>query len=259
MLEWEERLPAEYRLNLDTTTLQDYTANERTMLARQRYTLHTWYLAGRLKVYVASATGQGRAPQAHALMKRTLQECHALALQVVRFQTAAYRALAYPSDDLSAPAYPGNCWLYEGCFSLFEASVALSTVKARLPCLPEAQADEAARAIASAVHTFSEVAKREQGRKTAETAVRALEVLETIRQQHLRPSEKGMPGGLPRVKDEPAEADAQEPQGVMQMDDQHASAGLGMMQSHPFATSLSIAHHFTTSSDRDTLGMLGFA
>lgn len=255
--EWEERLPAEYQLSLDATILQEYTPNERTMLARQRYTLHTWYLAGRMKLYVASATGQGRPPQAHALMKRTLQQCHALSLQVVRFQTAAYRALAHPGDDLSAPAFPGNCWLFEGCFSLFEASVALNSVRSRLPCMPEDQAAEADHAIASAVHTFSEVAKREQGRKTAETAVRALEVLATIREQHLR-TEKLGPGGLPRVKDEPAEANARRSRGVGHMDNQHARDSMGMM-SNPYATSMSIAHHFTTSSDRDTLHMLGFS
>ncbi|KJA20008.1 hypothetical protein HYPSUDRAFT_43587 [Hypholoma sublateritium FD-334 SS-4] len=253
--EWEERLPLEYQVNLDAAILQEYTPNERTMLARQRYTLHTWYLAGRMKLYVASATGQGRTLQADALMKRTLRECHALALQVVRFQTAAYRARAPAGDDLSAPAYPGNCWLFEGCFSLFEASVALSTVRSRLPCLPDAQAAEADQAIASAVHTFAEVAKREQGRKTAETAVRALEVLATIREERVRPGEGG-PGGLPRVKDEPAEADVRERRGVMHVDNLHARGGMGMMH-NPY--SVSIAHHFTTSSDRDTLHMLGFS
>jgi hypothetical protein len=246
--EWEERLPSEYQLNLDAPILQECNSSEMKILARQRYTLHTWFLTGRLKLYIASSTGQGRAPQPPPLMRQTMVECINLSMQVIRYQTAAYQSLFRPNDDLSAPTYPGNCWLFEGCFSLFEASVALITVMSQLPLQDKVTASN--RAIDSALHTFTEVSKREHGRKTAETAVRAIEVLITIREQHWPKISKVLQ--LPRVKAEPADGhdDAHD---FMDVDNSTGGANNAQARFMPnsFVPSRPTAHHFSTSSERD--------
>ncbi|KAF9482197.1 hypothetical protein BDN70DRAFT_875284 [Pholiota conissans] len=243
--EWEERLPSEYQLRLDAPILQECSPSEMKILTRQRYTLHTWYLTGRLKLFIASATGQGRAPQPSPLMRRTMEECINLSIQVIRFQTAAYQTLFRPNDDLSAPTYPGNCWLFEGCFSLFEASVALITVMSQLPC--QDKVGESNRAIDSVLHTFMEVVKREQGRKTAETAARAMEVLITIREQHWPKVSKLLQ--LNTVKDEPTDPIVYKFMDLDQMGAGVSDAQASFNVLNPFVPSAS-THHFTTSTER---------
>ncbi|KAF8971071.1 hypothetical protein BDZ97DRAFT_1753416 [Flammula alnicola] len=234
--EWEERLPSEYQLKLDAPILQECDSNEMKVLACQRYTLHSWYLIGRLKLFIASATGQGRAPQSAAHMRRTMEECINLSIQVIRFQTAAYESLSRPSDDLSAPVYPGNCWLFEGCFSLFEASVALITVMSQLPC--KEKVAESNLAIESALVVFNEVARREHSLKTGETATKALEVLITIREQHWPKISKLLQ--LPTVKDEP---DLLDPSILMDLDRFEGSGSI----SNPFVST----SQFMLSSERE--------
>lgn len=237
--EWEERLPSEYQLNIDAPILQECDLNEMKILIGQRYTLRTWYLTGRLKLYIASTTGQGRGPQAAHHMRRTLEECVLLSMEVIRFQTASYQSLFQHSDDITMPSYPGSCWLFEGCFSLFEASVALITVMSRLPW--QDKLAEFNLAVDSAIYTFGQVVKREQGRKTSETAARAMEVLMTIREQHWPKISKSP---LPRVKDEPIDANVIDPYILIDAEDiQHATIEGGLNSDSYVSSMPQMVHH----------------
>jgi hypothetical protein len=196
--EWEARLPPEYQLNSDVKVLEDLNCAEKKILARQRYTLHTWYLVGRLKLHIASITGQGRAPQPADITRRGVEECISLSIKLIEFQTAAFDAYSGLDADLSAPVYPGNCWLFEGCLSLFEASVALVTIMTQLTWARKVA--NANAVLDSAVRVFNAVAQREDG-KTGETATRALEVLVTIRDKYWQ--DTGTLFQAPKIKDDP--------------------------------------------------------
>lgn len=196
--EWEERLPAEYQLHCDPKALQEYNSAELMLLSRQRYLIQTWYMIGRFRIHITSTTGLGRDPQSPADIRRSMEKVIVISMQIIRFQTAVYGSSIRSSDDY-AHHYPGGCWLFQGCFSLFEASVALVTTLAQLRW--REKIDEANAAIDSALRTFSEVGRREAG-KTRDTAVRATEVITTIRNQQWMEGDNG-PLQLPRIKDDP--------------------------------------------------------
>ncbi|KAF8160876.1 hypothetical protein B0H34DRAFT_355803 [Crassisporium funariophilum] len=179
--QWEERLPAEYRIDYDLRMLQDCDSAGIKLLTRQRYTIHSWYLIARLKLHIASTTGQGRPPQLPLHIRQSMERCTLIAMQIIRLQTAAFNAVSSIDGDTPVSVYPGSLWLFEGCFSLFEASVALITTMAKRPW--QEKIAEAALLIESALLAFDAVRLREHG-KTAETANRAIEVLVTIREQH---------------------------------------------------------------------------
>ncbi|KDR75279.1 hypothetical protein GALMADRAFT_542955 [Galerina marginata CBS 339.88] len=190
--DWEERLPMEYQLGCEMRLLQEFNPSELKLLACQRYLIHTWYMIGRLRFHIASSTDMGRAPQSSAQIRHSMEKCISISLQMIRFQCAVYGSFSHPSDNSFAYVYPGSCWLFEGCFSLFEASVALITTMAQLRM--QEKVAEASSAIDSALLVFNQVARREQG-KTKETATRAIEVLINIRNQ--------VDSSLPKVKDDP--------------------------------------------------------
>jgi len=196
--DWEARLPPEYQLESDLKVLQELGFAEKKILARQRYTLHTWYLIGRLKLHIASTTGQGRAPQPPDITRRGVEECVSLSIKLIEFQTAAFDACSGSDAEIAAPVYPGNCWLFEGCLSLFEASVALITIMTHLTWVEKVA--NANAALDSAVRVFHEVAQRERG-KTGETATRALEVLVTIRRKYWQ--DTGTLFQPPKIKADP--------------------------------------------------------
>ena len=197
-LEWEERLPAEYQLHSDPRALQEYTAAELKLLACQRYIIQTWYMIGRFRIHITSTTGLGREPQSPADIRRSMEKVVAISLQIIRFQTAVYESALRPSDDY-AHHFPGNCWFFQGCFSLFEASVALITTLTQLRW--REKIDEANAAIDAALRTFTEVGRREAG-KTRDTSIRATEVIVTIRNQQWMEGDSG-PFQLPKIKDDP--------------------------------------------------------
>lgn len=194
--EWEARLPPEYQFNSDVNVLQDLNSAEKKILARQRYTLRTWYLVGRLRLHIASTTGQGRTAQPADITRRGVEECISLSIKLIEFQTAAFDARSGFDADLSAPVYPGNCWLFEGCLSLFEASVALIMTQFTWV----GKIANASAALDSAVRVFQAVAQRENG-KTGETATRALEVLVTIRDKYWQDTD--ILFQAPKIKDDP--------------------------------------------------------
>lgn len=201
--EWEARLPPEYQFKSDVKVLPELNLAEKKILARQRYILHTWYLIGRLKLHIASTTGQGRAPQPPGITRRGVEECISLSIELIEFQTAAFDAYTGFEGDLSAPVYPGTCWLFEGCLSLFEASVALVTIMTQLTWVEKVA--HANAALDSAVRVFHAVSQREDG-KTGETATRALEVLVTIRGKYWQ--DTGTLVQLPKIKDDPEQVGA---------------------------------------------------
>lgn len=195
---WADRLPPEYRLDCDPRLLlQEYNASQLKVMAQQRYLLHTWFLAGRLKLHVTSTTGLGRAPQAPSDIRQSMEQCVIISIDIIHLQSKTYKTLFGGVKHEDSPYfYPGSSWLFDGCFSLFEASVALITTMAQLRW--QEKSAEAAIAVELALHTFSEVVRREEG-KTRETAVRAFEVLTTIRNQASRTSNTNSP----KIKPEP--------------------------------------------------------
>ena len=205
--EWEARLPPEYQFTSDVKFFQELNCAEKKILARQRYTLHTWYLVGRLKLHMASTTGLGRAPQPSNITQRGVEECISLSIKLIEFQTAAFDACSDFDADLSAPVYPGNCWLFEGCLSLFEASVALVTM---IQLAWVGKVANANAALDSAMRVFYAVAQREDG-KTGETATRALEVLVTIRGKHWQGASTLIQA--PKIKGDPGEPHELRPSG----------------------------------------------
>ncbi|PPQ93655.1 hypothetical protein CVT25_012714 [Psilocybe cyanescens] len=207
--EWEERLPTEYQLGSDSRLLQGYSPSELKLLAHQRYFIHTWHMIGRLKFHLALTTGLGTAAHSPTDIRRSMETCVTITLQIIRFQSATYKASLRPNDENFAYVYPVNCWLFEGCFSLFEATVALITTMARLRW-HEMEA-ETNSAIDLAMFVFDKVARREKG-KTRESATRAIEVLTTIRDQDW--SGKGDTLRLPRIKVDPESMDMEMDKGA---------------------------------------------
>lgn len=176
--QWENHLPLEYQMDYDVNLLHDYTPIDLVILVRQRYTIHAWYLMSRLKLLIASCTGQGRSPQVPLHMRQSMERCISLSIQTIRFQTARYNAVTH---NLHASIHSGDSWGFEGCFSLFEASVVLLTTLARYSWREKLK--EADMLIQSALFTFNDWRSREPG-KTGEIAARAIDVLITLQGQH---------------------------------------------------------------------------
>lgn len=196
--EWEERLPPEYQLECSPRVVQDLSPSDVKLLALQRYFIHSWRMIGRLKFHLATTTGLGCAPLSPSDIRRGMETCVTLALQIIHFQVSTYMSSLRSSNEIWAHIYPGSCWLFEGCFSLFEASVALITTTARLRS--QEKEDEVNSAIDSALFVFNDVSNREMG-KTRGTALKAIDVLMTIRSQiRLRKSSAGQ---LRKIKDDP--------------------------------------------------------
>ncbi|KAF8813726.1 hypothetical protein BYT27DRAFT_6353974 [Phlegmacium glaucopus] len=192
--QWEDHLPLEYQIDYDVALLHDYTSADLVILDRQRYTIHTWYFMSRLKLLVASSTGHCRPPQAPLHKRQSLERCISLSTRTIRFQTARYNAV---TGDLHASIHPGVAWGFEGCFSLFEASVALRTTLAQYSWREKLM--EADMLIQSALLTFNDWRLREPG-KTSEIAARAIEVLITIQEQRWSETKGSQPS---ETKDDP--------------------------------------------------------
>ena len=194
---WEESLPRVFRMDYDLRLLQECSPVDLKMVARQRYVLHSWYLLARLKIYIASTTGQARIPPPSHVNRHCMENCIQTAMKVIRFQTSAYNASLRHDFDPTAPIFPGSTWFFEGCFSLFEGSVALITTLARYPW-PE-KVSEANALIETALTVFQNVTHKERG-KLRETSQRAVDVLETLREDYWPERRTLLPH--PRVKDE---------------------------------------------------------
>ncbi|KAJ3508042.1 hypothetical protein NLJ89_g5975 [Agrocybe chaxingu] len=223
--EWKRHLEAEYQPGYDLRSIGDLSPSEVRLIACQRYLLHTWYLNGRLKLFISSTTGQERLLQPPHLLRENMEKCLCLAFQVIRFQIATFHTIDHSHVDTIGPIYPGGCWLFEGCFSLFEASVALFTGLAQYPI--QEKMLEAKSAIESAVAVFGAVARREEGKKR-ETAARATELLTTILHQHW--SEASQSFQATKIKGEPDDAEDLEGSRVMPDLQQFISPALSCMR-----------------------------
>lgn len=131
-----------------------------------------------MKLHIAAVTGQGRAPQPPMCIKECVRHCISLALKLGHFQCDTYdaRGKSSPGD-----AVAGSNWFFEGCFTLFEAGVALMAVLTRYPW-PDKTA-EAKALVARAEGVFARVVREEEGLR-ADIARMGVEVLGLLQQEH---------------------------------------------------------------------------
>ncbi|KAF8995492.1 hypothetical protein BDQ17DRAFT_1430384 [Cyathus striatus] len=193
LAQWEAEIPPEYRQGHVLSPSEELSSQDILTLARQRYILYTWYLFGRLKLVVAATTGNPvRTAESPAARKECLERCIIYSMELIKFQCDAYEAISAEKDanPTLGATYPGNSWLFSGCFSLFEASVALLTTLAKYSWHEQMVA--AGRLIGRVLDVLAEVRLREEG-KTGETASMAIEVLTALRDQKLWKSDLHTP------------------------------------------------------------------
>lgn len=184
-VDWENRLPPEYTQSLDSLQ-NSFSSAELLLLLRQRYVLKTWCLVARVKLAIASTTGQLRPPQIISHMNESLELCVKLSSATINFQCEAYETHFYTQDATS------TSWLFAGCFSLFEAAVALLTTIARHQWQEKAR--DSAELIDRSLRVFREVSERQNG-KTGEAASTAAVVLTALKAEHwwqVEPANMGM-------------------------------------------------------------------
>lgn len=171
---WESHLPLEYTQSLGS--LQNTLSSaELQLILRQRYVLKTWCLLARIKLAIASTTGMLRPPQIISHMDQSLELCLKLSAEMISFQCEAHENHFHSQDATS------TSWLFSGCFSLFEASVALLTTIARHEWHDKAR--EGAELIDRSLRVFREVSEQQRG-KTGEAASTAAVVLTTLKAEH---------------------------------------------------------------------------
>ncbi|KAF8070816.1 hypothetical protein FPV67DRAFT_1488820 [Lyophyllum atratum] len=178
---WEQCLPAEYQLLRDNNVISDLSPADLLIVDHQRYTLHTWYLLCRMKLHVAALTGIREShPRPDVLECR--KTCILMAIRLIRLQCDTHDAVVRFRDEHSCrqPVFPGSIWYFEGCFSLFEASVALITTLTRYPW--EEKTTEADQLVNRALVVLAHVAAQEKG-KRKEIARMGAEVLGSLRQE----------------------------------------------------------------------------
>ncbi|KAF9462402.1 hypothetical protein BDZ94DRAFT_726218 [Collybia nuda] len=181
--QWEGHLPPEYRQFQEETVTKDIDPVDWMMISHQRYTLNTWYLIIRTKLHLASFTGFQRPQQASACVRESRKTCILLSMRLIRLQCEMHEsATIYKADHGGQESiFPGSNWYFEGCFSLFEATIALLTTLTRYPW--KEKIIEAEELIDRAMVVFARVVRDEQG-KRGEIARMAAEVLQTLRREH---------------------------------------------------------------------------
>ncbi|KAF8058799.1 hypothetical protein FPV67DRAFT_1523765 [Lyophyllum atratum] len=120
---WEQCLPAEYQLLRDNNVISDLSPADLLIVDHQR-----------MKLHVAALTGIREShPRPDVLECR--KTCILMAIRLIRLQCDTHDAVVRFRDEHSCrqPVFPGSIWYFEGCFSLFEASVALITTLTRYP------------------------------------------------------------------------------------------------------------------------------
>lgn len=188
---WESHLPSEFRNDgrndyfggvSDGATLEDATT-----LARQRYTLTTWYLFCRMKLHLTFVTSQD-APHFlgafdHPMTrKRSRSICISLAIELLQLQCEAHDATSrYRVGQAGKEALTvGSNWFFEGCFSLFDAAVTLVSVLTLHA--PLERPSDAEGILNRAVLVLTQVA-REEGRDTGNIARKAVDALTALMQE----------------------------------------------------------------------------
>lgn len=179
---WKSSVPTEYQESKEITSLRGYQDPEIFILARQRYILTTWYLAARLKLHIASTTGQHRETQTPADLAKCRQLCIAVAFELIKFQCEFHDDLVqrFKERQNIHYAYLASGWLFHGCFSLFEACVALLATKERIP--QQEKVPGVMEAFDRSLEVLSETAKHETG-KEGSIATMAIDVLRPLRKQ----------------------------------------------------------------------------
>lgn len=180
---WKGSVPKEYQESEEITCLRGYQDTEIFILARQRYILNTWYLVGRLKLLIASTTGQHRAVQIPQDLGRCRELCISVAIELIKYQCDFHDGLVaqFKERQKLHYAYLASGWLFHGCFSLFEACVALLATKERIT--GQETVLGVMEAFDRTLEVLSETAKHEAG-KEGSIANMAINVLQPLREQH---------------------------------------------------------------------------
>ncbi|KAG6880019.1 hypothetical protein C0992_007816 [Termitomyces sp. T32_za158] len=176
---WEKNLPPEYRLSQDGA-VHDLTPTESAIINCQRYNLHTWYLLCRIKLYIAALTGARRLRTFLTDVLEIGQATVLTSMKLIKFQCDTYDSALCSGPENVHPTFPGSIWFFEGCYSLFEAAVALITTLARYPWsdkMPEAK-----QLVDRAIGVLTQVAALDKGKRRGIVCI-AAEVLRSLRQE----------------------------------------------------------------------------
>ncbi|TFK44458.1 hypothetical protein BDQ12DRAFT_17980 [Crucibulum laeve] len=181
--QWESQIPPEYRHSHNLRLSEGGVTPDMLILARQRNIVYTWYLIGRVKLYLATTVLRIQPAEATppGPLRESMERCIAVCMKLIRFQCETRECFMNDSVDLAAQtAYPGKNWLFGGCFSLFEASVGLITTTTNAHWLK--RTTEAEQLIVRALRVFENVHQQEPG-KTGEATGMAIRVLTQLREQ----------------------------------------------------------------------------
>ncbi|KAG6873545.1 hypothetical protein C0995_014415 [Termitomyces sp. Mi166 len=177
---WERNLPPEYRLSRHDDAVNDLTSAELTIIDRQRYNLHTWYLLCRMKLHIAALTGVRRLSATRADALGSGKAAILMSTRLIKLQCDTYdSALRYRAENVDPP-FPGSIWFFEGCFSLFEATVALISTLTRYSWTNEVS--EAEQLVDRAIGVLTQVAALDKS-KRREIVHMAAEVLGSLTQE----------------------------------------------------------------------------
>lgn len=180
---WEEHLPPEYQQDREATVTSNLDPADLIKINHQRYVLLTWYLIVRIKLHIASMIGFGRLRPPFADMIESRRLCVLLSIRLIGLQCDTHDAARqYKAENGgSEPAFPGSSWYFEGCFSLFEGTIALLTTLTRYPW-PE-KIVEADGLADRAICVLRQVGRENVGKK-GEISRMAVEVLGALHQEH---------------------------------------------------------------------------
>ncbi|KAG6844386.1 hypothetical protein H0H87_007290 [Tephrocybe sp. NHM501043] len=178
---WENNLPPEYQLPRPDGAVSNLTTAELSIIDRQRHTLHTWYLLCRMKLHIAALTGIRQARQLRTDVLGSSKTSILMSMRLIKLQCDAHNSgLRYRTEDVDPESgFPGSVWFFEGCFSLFEAAVALITTLTRYPWADKMGEAEQLVDRAMGVLTQVGIEKGEQ----REVARMATEALGSLRQE----------------------------------------------------------------------------
>jgi len=183
---WRNSLPQEYQENQTITSLRGYKDEEIFTMARQRYILNSWYLVGRLKLHIASTTGQHRSQEALEDLGRCRDLCISAALELIKYQCDFHDGLLQQFKDRQKLhyAYMASGWLFHGCFSLIEASVALLATKERASPLQDIPGIR--EAVDRTIQVLTETASID-GSREGSISTTALGILQPLRDFYYSP------------------------------------------------------------------------
>ncbi|KAJ6593610.1 hypothetical protein B0H19DRAFT_27376 [Mycena capillaripes] len=136
--QWETQLPPEFRSDIRSeyqSIPDDLDTSDLVAMARQRYTLSTWYLLCRSKLHTSYITSQDDpmflGVWGHPLTrKRSRSLCISLASDLIRLQCDAHATAMRCRNEQSAhdSVLMASNWCFAGCFSLFDSAVTLASL-----------------------------------------------------------------------------------------------------------------------------------